>query len=309
MFFRIVNTKYKEKEYHYLKLLESYRHGKNIKQRALMNIRNLNHMSHDQAEDFTRELQQILALGKTFRDKKLLEPRLVDIAFLLAAEYSLKPKVINGNKLKKMLADKEKRNSPLNSSEGIINHIKNIASRHSSIDLVLLWLQGSNEYITSQDKGLGILFNCQGYILGHFSVNDTSKSNWLEDVQHSIKESNDLLVHCSILSDNVFKSKVTKPKLESTSEMYIPLRSGRSFSKEIKKFYVARHFDNPNFPMDSISSALTEIYYSQHWFVRRLRPAFRKNCNDGLAMLELWIVAHTLYKLINLSAKKFDLET
>lgn len=307
MFFRIVTTRYKDKEYHYLKLLESYRYGENIKQRVLMNISTLNHINRDQADGLTRELQQILALGKKFKEKKLLAPGLVDLAFLLATEYSLKPKLIYGSKLKKMLAEKEKRNAHLISSEAVIKNIKAIVSAQSNTNEAILWIQDTDEPISNGPEALGILFNCRGYVFGHFPVKISGQVNWQEKVQQHVKENIGSSLLCIIISEKFFQDGIPGPSLENYSEIYIQLGSGRSAAKEVKKFYVATL--SQKYPVDIISNLLSEIYNSQHWFVKRLRPTFKKSSANGLTVREMWIVAHTIYKLINLSAKKYDLIT
>ena len=307
MFFRIVTARYKDKEYHYLKLLESYRYGDTIKQRVLMNISTLNHINRDQADGLTRELQQILALGKTFKEKKLLSPGLVDLAFLLATEYSLKPKMIYGNKLKRMLTEKEKRNAHLISSEAIINNIKNIIPEQGAEGEAILWIQAFDEIIPNNTKGLAILFNCQGYIIGHFPVKNFGQVHWQEEVQRYVKDSLGLSLLCILISEKAFQDELCGPSLENCSELYITLGSGRSAAKEIKKFHMAAL--SQNYHLDIISSLLPEIYNSQHWFARRLRTTSKKSSANGLTIRELWIIAHTFHKLIDLSAKRYDLIT
>lgn len=308
MFFRVVTTRYKDKEYHYLKLLESYRHGENIKQRVLMNISTLNHMSREQADGLTRELQQILALGKTFREKKLLDARLIDIALLLATEYSLKPKAFyNKKQIVKMLADKVKRNSRLVASEGIINHINNIASEHSNTNEALLWVQDSNEFSLKQDKGLGIIFNSQGYILEIFSFNNSSDPNWQAEVQNFLMDKKGYSVTYIILDANSFQNIISRPPSESVAQIYLPPGPGRFTAKDLKKFYVSYQFGSPNYPLDSLVNLLSEIYSSQNWFIRRLSQTFKNKGNTGLAKLELWTVGHTFYKMIDLLAEKYSL--
>lgn len=307
MFFRVVTTKYKDKEYQYLKLLESYRNGENIKHRVFMNITNLNQMDRDQADGLIQELQQILALGKTFRQKKFLGPRLMDIVFLLAAEYSLKPKVFcNDKQIKKMLTEKKKRNYHLIKTEGIAKQLRSIASLHSSTDKALFWVQASNKFNLSRDEGLGILFNCQGFILGYLNIDMQDEQNSPEEFQQIIKDSKDIPVLHSIIYEAAFPEQVNY-NLENVSEIELTSGFGKHNAKETKKLYVINHPGHRQCNEKDIYKSISEINHSQNWFNKRLQPALKENGLDGEAMVDLWTVAHTFYKLINQTAQKFKI--
>lgn len=278
-----------------------------------MNITTLNHMNRDQADDLTRELQQILALGKTFREKKLLTPRFLDIAFLLAAEQSLQPRVFYSEKqLKKMLEEKERIKSQLIKSEGVIDHIKNIVSQHSNTDEALLWIQGPNQFYPKQDKKLGILFNCQGYIVGYSTINASGEQECPEEIYQVGKGSNNMIVRCSVMDDVTFQASMrnkTSCIPNYSEEVYIHFGYGRYPAKETKKFYVISHFEDRQCPQDLVLNLMSDLHHSQHWFIRRLRSLLKENSMDVKALLELWVLTHTFYKLISMSAKKYNISS
>ena len=90
LFFRVVNTKYKERHYWYLKLLESHRQGDKIRHRQLVNLSTLSQLPEDRIKRIFKDLTKTVALFKEV--SAVLPPgyRYLKTPYLLALENSFK---------------------------------------------------------------------------------------------------------------------------------------------------------------------------------------------------------------------------
>lgn len=90
MFFRLVNARYKDRKYSYLKLLESHRQGAKVRQRQLVNLSVANQLPADKIKPLFDDLSGSIGLYKEISE--LLPPscRHLKTAYLLALENSFK---------------------------------------------------------------------------------------------------------------------------------------------------------------------------------------------------------------------------
>ncbi|MFZ5634323.1 MAG: hypothetical protein ACOY40_15900 [Bacillota bacterium] len=86
MFFRVVNARYKEREYTYLKLLESHRHGDKIKHKQVVNLSNINHLPADRIKPLFDDLNRTLAVFRDISESAPPSCRYLKTSYLLALE-------------------------------------------------------------------------------------------------------------------------------------------------------------------------------------------------------------------------------
>lgn len=91
MFFRVVRTIYKDKQYKYLKLLESVRQGRQVKQRQVYNLGNVSHLTDEQLADLVRRLEKVMSLTERLTGYELSWGKFPRTSFLLALEFCLYP--------------------------------------------------------------------------------------------------------------------------------------------------------------------------------------------------------------------------
>lgn len=110
MFFRIVKTNYKQREYQYLKLLESYRVGDKSKQRRIMNLANMDHLPEAKINNVLEILQEVTSLGKSMREYGIGWGRNFKTSLLFALERCFNPSgPVSENVLKRVfLTEKQK---------------------------------------------------------------------------------------------------------------------------------------------------------------------------------------------------------
>ncbi|MCL6611547.1 MAG: hypothetical protein K6T66_08415 [Peptococcaceae bacterium] len=90
LFFRLVNARYKDRQYSYLKLLESRRQGDKVRQKQLVNLSVANQLPADRIKPLFEDLSGSIGLYKEISE--LLPPscRHLKTSYLLALENSFK---------------------------------------------------------------------------------------------------------------------------------------------------------------------------------------------------------------------------
>ncbi|MGQ9558786.1 MAG: hypothetical protein ACUVTU_12665 [Desulfurispora sp.] len=91
MFFRVVRTTYKDKQYKYLKLLESVRRGRQVRQRQVYNLGNVSHLTDEQLADLVCRLEKVMSLTERLTGYELSWGKFPRTSFLLALEFCLNP--------------------------------------------------------------------------------------------------------------------------------------------------------------------------------------------------------------------------
>jgi len=90
LFFRVVNARYKEREYVYLKLLESRREENKVKHIQLVNLSNVGHLPADRMKPLHDALSKTLALYKVLVESGPPWCRYLKTSYLLALENAFK---------------------------------------------------------------------------------------------------------------------------------------------------------------------------------------------------------------------------
>lgn len=86
LFFRVVNARYKERQYVYIKLLESQRQGDKIRHRQLVNLSVINQLPADRIKPLFEELNKSIAVYKEISKLAPDSCRYVKTSYLLALE-------------------------------------------------------------------------------------------------------------------------------------------------------------------------------------------------------------------------------
>lgn len=86
LFLRVVNTRYKDKEYIYLKLLESRREGDKVKHKQLVNLSGTGHLQADRIKPLYDDLNKTLGVYKEILESAPPWCRYIKTAYLLALE-------------------------------------------------------------------------------------------------------------------------------------------------------------------------------------------------------------------------------
>lgn len=111
MFFRVVNARYKEKEYTYLKLLESHRYGDKIKHKQLVNLSNINHLPADRIKPLLEDLSKTLTVFRELSGSVSSSCKYLKTSYILALEKAFNiPQSSQDHDLKEtILSDLRKR--------------------------------------------------------------------------------------------------------------------------------------------------------------------------------------------------------
>lgn len=186
MFLRIVTTKYKNNEYHYLKLLESYRSGEKIRQRVLMNIANLDRMPVSKAKALAEELHDELNYCKTLRAFSATGAKYCKISYIFAIERAFKPlKGCSDSEIRDIcLNEKIKARYSVNDREQFYNLIHKKTIEAGSAPGVLFWARKLNSIFSSPDENiyLGLLLNSRGLPLRYTIFRQQPGENKIRDI-------------------------------------------------------------------------------------------------------------------------------
>lgn len=153
LFYRVVNARYKEREYTYLKLLESHRQGDKIKHKQLVNISGINQLPADRIKPLFDDLSKTLALYKEISETLPSQCRYLKASYLLALENSFK---VSGNiqdqYFREILKDRKLKHTSLNEN-AFCDLVFEKAREYGFASNIFCWV----ENMANGNEGQGLL--------------------------------------------------------------------------------------------------------------------------------------------------------
>lgn len=170
MFFRIVSAKYKKKRYHYLRVMESYRKGNKVKQKELMTLTSLNHMSQEKIDHIMNELKKIQVYCTVLNKNS---SGCAWISLLVALDIVFQPKKpcplpILQQILRKNLERRGK--PPANKEEYFFDYLQKPYPPITENGIPILYIDKFHKNENSEQELYGYLVNTTGLPLQYFFI-------------------------------------------------------------------------------------------------------------------------------------------
>jgi len=170
LYFRIVSAKYKKKKYHYLRVMESYRRGKKVKQKELLTLASLSRISPD-------KIQLIMSELKKFQDHCSMLNKNASgcawVSLLVALEMVFQPKKPCPLPAMQQILNKkrEKREDPLANKEEFFDCLRqsypSVAAGNGDL---ILYIDELHEKEEHENQLFGYLVNITGFPLCYFFI-------------------------------------------------------------------------------------------------------------------------------------------
>lgn len=160
LFFRVVNARYKDREYTYLKLLESHRQGDKIKHKQLVNLSGINQLPAARIKLLFDDLSKSLALYKEISELPPASCRHLKASYLLALENAFK---VSGNIQDQYFSEvlKDRKTKHTRSDENKLFDLAfEKASEYGNSSEIFCWVE--NVSTGNNDKGLLTCFLLNG---------------------------------------------------------------------------------------------------------------------------------------------------
>lgn len=172
LFFRVVNARYKEREYVYLKLLESRREGNKVKHKQLANLSSVGQLLSERIKPLYDDLSKTLALYKELLESRPPWCRYLKTSYLLALENAFKVEhPCRDQDLRDLLLQDGKRKQSSISDENIFNRLIHEKSlEYGDPRGFMCWLENMNCFLVDS-SGLPLSFSQLGSDMGEEVVN------------------------------------------------------------------------------------------------------------------------------------------
>ncbi|MFZ5651929.1 MAG: hypothetical protein ACOY4I_13920 [Bacillota bacterium] len=145
----MVNTRYKDKEYIYLKLLESRREGDKVKHKQLVNLSGIGHLQADRIKPLFDDLNKTLGVYKETVESGPPWCRYLKTAYLLALEnaFRLEHRIQDRDLREILLQDGKRKHTSLFNENMFYGLIRKKTHEYEPFRGFICWLENQDCYL------------------------------------------------------------------------------------------------------------------------------------------------------------------
>lgn len=318
MFFRIVTTRYKNKEYSYLKLLESYRSGNKIKQRVLINIVNLDRIPRQTAKMLTEELHDNLEFCNSLRYFSTTGARFSKLSYIFALEKAFKTvKGCSESEIREIyLNEKNKTRYYSRDREQFYNLIHNKVINTDNTPEAVFWSKKLNQILSSADNNLflGVLLNTRGLPL-RYVIFRRQNPNALGDILAELKAVYRLNRIIPLICEETYQCFIAdqlsnRDTRNPTPEVFLHRQSTNWLGQTnfvTERYFILNCFNHGNDEISQIIQLINEFADYLGRCTERVQNLLTDSSLSAGDILDITIISHLLYKLIILTLNKNNL--
>ncbi|MFZ5590265.1 MAG: hypothetical protein ACOY81_00415 [Bacillota bacterium] len=301
MFFRVVRTKYKDKQYKYLKLLESVRQGRRVMQRQVYNLGNVSHLSDEQLTNLVHDLEKVLYLVDHLTGYELSWGKFPRTSFLVALEYCLDPgpknidlqlfkRSLNTEKVKRMYF----RQQATSFWSFLVEHLPHFVSENK---VIIFTCHLPAALVAGKNLLLDIAFNSQGYPLDYKMAEGYiyQLKNFISHIDERFSNANKVIVSSERVYNNYVLPACQHDSEKGGQEILLHRQSvnwqGRLVGQSSRLYYLDMS-GGLSAPADEAVSIVVDYLNFQDTLLASL-PASGDSGGDGLSdMMDIYITSY-----------------